>query len=394
MWQFRHPLVQETVYASLLSATRTTLHRTAGHALEALSDALVPDRLALLALHFGRGDDRQRAVKYLSAAGDRARALYLNREAIRYYEDALSRLGNSGEEQAVRATVLAAKAAGLEVLAEDAAALDSLRAAIDLEQRASVRSALQVRMAEIHRRRGTYALAREELVHAEATLRRKGDPVQRARVRISHSMLAWECGSFTEARRLGEEALTLIGERDAPREEAAAWRAIGIAAARDRDLAGAYAALTRGQAAAQRGRDAFTAATIGGNLGAVLQLQGRYAEARALYEDSLAFYERIGAKRQMVSVWINLGELAWRAGDGDWATARGQWSRAAWLADEIGDRRNLALAVMNLAEGHVSRGDLAEAVTYLERAQQLARELGDAELERTSERLLAQARLS
>src|SRR6516165_5343320 len=33
-WYFRHPLVQETVYASLLSATRSGLHRAAGEALE------------------------------------------------------------------------------------------------------------------------------------------------------------------------------------------------------------------------------------------------------------------------------------------------------------------------------------------------------------------------
>src|SRR3979490_2096616 len=58
IWHFRHPLVQETVYASLLSATRAGLHRSAGDALEQMTDATVADRLALLALHFGRSDDR------------------------------------------------------------------------------------------------------------------------------------------------------------------------------------------------------------------------------------------------------------------------------------------------------------------------------------------------
>src|SRR5205085_12453346 len=37
-WHFRHPLVQETVYASLLSGTRSALHRVAGLALEQLTD--------------------------------------------------------------------------------------------------------------------------------------------------------------------------------------------------------------------------------------------------------------------------------------------------------------------------------------------------------------------
>src|SRR5438093_11937632 len=104
-----------------------------------MADATVADRLALLALHFGRSDDRERAVHYLCAAGDRARVLYLNREAIHYYEDALARLGNSGADRARRANVLASLGVALEVLAEDEAAMDSLRAAVDLEQRQAVK---------------------------------------------------------------------------------------------------------------------------------------------------------------------------------------------------------------------------------------------------------------
>src|SRR5438093_8911891 len=105
-----------------------------------MADATVADRLALLALHFGRSDDRERAVHYLCAAGDRARILYLNREAIRYYEDALTRLGNNGTDRMRRAEVLASVGAALGVLAEDEAAMDSLRASVDLEQRQEVKA--------------------------------------------------------------------------------------------------------------------------------------------------------------------------------------------------------------------------------------------------------------
>src|SRR5205085_8374267 len=91
IWHFRHPLVQETVYASLLSGTRTSLHRTAGDALETMTDETVADRLALLALHFGRSDARARALRCLCGACYRARLLYLNREAINYYEESLIR---------------------------------------------------------------------------------------------------------------------------------------------------------------------------------------------------------------------------------------------------------------------------------------------------------------
>lgn len=387
-WQFRHPLVQETVYLGLLSATRATMHRAAGMAIEQMTNAQVPDRLALLALHFGRSDDRQRAVEYLRAAGDRARSLYLNREAITYYDDALGRLGYEGDDRAQRAAVLAGKAEALAVLSEDAAALDSLQAAIDLSTRPTTRSGLWVRMAEIHRRRGEFAPARDDLAQADAILRGRADVLERARVRIGRAMLAFDGGAFADARRLGHEALELLAGKDAPHEEAAAWRAVGIAAARLADLDAALAALSRARRAAQRADDAMLAAAITNNMGAVLHLQGRYARAREEYAESLSFYERVGAKRQIASLWINLGELAWLNGDGDWEAARSYWTRAERLCEEIGDRRNLAVALSNLGEALVQHGERPAARPYLGRAAELAQELGEQELLRDMRRLL------
>src|SRR5438105_3790883 len=232
IWHFRHPLVQETVYASLLSGTRTSLHRVAGEALETLTDEAVVDRLALLALHFGRSDDRERAVHYLCAAGDRARILYLNREAIHYYEDALGRLGNSGADRGRRAEVLASVGEALGVLAEDEAAMDSLRASVDLEQRSEVRADLWRQIAEIHRRRGTYASAYESLDRAEVCLEGAASPLQLARVRIARSMLALERSADAEARLLGAEAIALLVDiPSATLDRAGAYRAVGIAAA-------------------------------------------------------------------------------------------------------------------------------------------------------------------
>jgi adenylate cyclase len=211
IWHFRHPLVQETIYASLLSGTRTSLHRVAGNALEEMSDEAVADRLALLALHFGRGDDVERAVYYLCAAGDRARLLYLNREAIHYYEDALGRLGTAVASRPRRAEVLASLGSALEVLSEDEAAMDKLWAAVDLEQRPDVQADLWRRIAENHRRRGGYAAAQDGLTRAEACLAGAGSATQLARVRTARSMLAIERGADAEARVLAAQAVDLTG---------------------------------------------------------------------------------------------------------------------------------------------------------------------------------------
>ncbi|HEY3063765.1 MAG TPA: adenylate/guanylate cyclase domain-containing protein [Chloroflexota bacterium] len=390
IWHFRHPLVQETVYASLLSATRSSLHRSAGDALEHMTDATVADRLALLALHFGRSDDRDRAVRYLCAAGDRARLLYLNREAIHYYEDALGRLGNAGVDRAMRAEVLASLGAALGVLAEDEAAMDSLRAAVELEERLEVQAEVWRQIAEIHRRRGTYAAAHDGLSRAEACLAGTTTPLAMARVRIARSMLAVARGADAEARLLGAEAIALLTtEPVATAERAAAYRAVGIAAAREDDLPVAREAFKRALESAQAGKDALLVATVSLNLGTVMHLQGHIDEALEIYHQALEFHERIGAKRGVALAANNLGDLYWRAGDGDWAAAHAHWQRSLRLYEEIGDQRGIAVSLRNLGDAHVLRGDVDAAEPLLRRARGMANDMDDAELKDAIDRQLA-----
>lgn len=390
IWHFRHPLVQETVYASLLSGTRTSLHRVAAEALEQMTDDAVADRVALLALHFGRSDDRERAVHYLCAAGDRARVLYLNREAIHYYEDALARLGNSGADRARRAHVLACLGVALEVLAEDEAAMDSLRAAVDLEQRQEVKANLWQQIAEIHRRRGTYAAAYESLVKAESCLEGASSARQLARVRIARSMLAVSRGADAEARLLGAEAIALLADQPGVElDRAAAYRAVGIAAARERDLPIAREAFREALEAASAGKDALLSATISLNLGTVLHLQGHADEALRLYHQALEFHERIGAKRGVALASNNLGDLTWNAGHGDWEQAWTHWQRALRLYEEIGDQRGTATTLRNLGEANLMRGNLADAEPLLCRARAIADGLDDDEIRGGVDRELA-----
>jgi serine phosphatase RsbU (regulator of sigma subunit)/class 3 adenylate cyclase/tetratricopeptide (TPR) repeat protein len=80
---FRHSLVQEAAYGSLLSTDRKRLHREVGEAVENLySDRLHSRELApRLGLHFSEAGDVRRALKYFTIAGEAALESYANQEA-------------------------------------------------------------------------------------------------------------------------------------------------------------------------------------------------------------------------------------------------------------------------------------------------------------------------
>jgi ABC-type transport system substrate-binding protein/class 3 adenylate cyclase len=104
-YRFRHGLVQEVAYASLLEATRRKLHRRVGDALEQLYPESRDEIYGLLARHSTEADLPEKAADYLLKAGDAARALYADQEALGHYERARDFLMRLGDERRARDTL-------------------------------------------------------------------------------------------------------------------------------------------------------------------------------------------------------------------------------------------------------------------------------------------------
>ena len=97
-YRFRHGLVQEAAYRTLLDEHRRELHKVVGNALEELHEDELSEAYGLLARHFAEADEPQKAAKYLLAAGDKARSINADDEALAQYRRALSFLDRLGEE--------------------------------------------------------------------------------------------------------------------------------------------------------------------------------------------------------------------------------------------------------------------------------------------------------
>lgn len=103
-YAFKHAIVQEVVYQSLLAPRRTQLHRLIGEALEEMVPPALSEHGNALAYHFSRGDVAGKAVKYLIESGDRAAAAFSNREALDLYRQALDL--HRGGDRATEAALL------------------------------------------------------------------------------------------------------------------------------------------------------------------------------------------------------------------------------------------------------------------------------------------------
>jgi class 3 adenylate cyclase/tetratricopeptide (TPR) repeat protein len=85
---FKHALTQEVAYDSLLETRRKQLHESAGRALEHIYGDSADEHAELLAHHFQRSSDVERAIHYLQVANQRAAARNSIEEAYQYYSAA------------------------------------------------------------------------------------------------------------------------------------------------------------------------------------------------------------------------------------------------------------------------------------------------------------------
>jgi ABC-type oligopeptide transport system substrate-binding subunit/class 3 adenylate cyclase len=100
-YRFKHALIQEAAYRTLVVDERRALHAKAATWLEERYAGREEEVAGLLAHHWLAAADEDKAVAYLTQAGDRARQEYALDEAIAYYRELLPLLGKRGEQDAI-----------------------------------------------------------------------------------------------------------------------------------------------------------------------------------------------------------------------------------------------------------------------------------------------------
>lgn len=88
-YTFKHALIQDAAYQSLVKKKRQSFHRAVAERLEARFPAVAETQPELLARHFGEAGETGREVTYWLKAGRRAQAAFANLEALEHLRKGL-----------------------------------------------------------------------------------------------------------------------------------------------------------------------------------------------------------------------------------------------------------------------------------------------------------------
>ena len=337
---FRHALIQEVAYQSMLYARRRELHGRIGEYLERRYGDDLDDYYGLLAHHYRLSDRRDKAVDYLIKAGTAAQAVYANEEALQYLAWALDALG--GDEADPRAwairdalgDVLATVGRYDEALAQHTAILNAPGALPDLVRRA------YRKRGNVLEKQGQYSAALEALDQAMA---------------IARSGVA---GLAPLAIPLITADLALVRKRRG-----------------EYDLA--IAACEEGLRAIQNDPNSFDdekiEARLHSELGGIYGNRGDYRRAREHFEHSLRLRTEVDDLAGMAASHNNLGYL-WQL-ESEYERAIEHYRVAEELAKKINLRYLIVFSVGNAAYALMSLGDYTGAEARCHEVLSIARQI-------------------
>jgi predicted ATPase/class 3 adenylate cyclase len=350
-YAFRHTLIQEVLYSTLLKRDRQRIHTQVAEAIEEGAFWLPYDRVEALAYHYSESANPVKAVPYLIDAAERAARRCANETAAHHYRQALTLTQDqptSDDQRALRIHLGLGQA--LKFMGEFSEASHILERSLQhlLPMSMTVESADLMpvliqglkELADIRVREGALETA---IAHLQAGLDALGEPGAQEHPRFWRSLvdrLAWvrfRQGDLEKAFALASSAT------------------LGLDA--------------------ETGEDPMTLASLYNTLGGVFWQWGNLSEASGYVESSLELHQSSGYAWGTAIAYTNLGILHYA--QGRWPEAIEHFERAYTLRRDNGYLPEQALNLSNLGQLRIAMGEHAQARRDLEAGLALSQQLGE-----------------
>jgi predicted ATPase len=309
-YAFSHDKMRELVYEDAGPARRRSLHRRAADALRARlrrAESIPPH--AAIGMHLQSAGAEHEAAIAFKAAGDHARSLFANEDALRHYEAALA-LGTD------LASELHEAIAAVQTLLGDyvSAVMSYERAAASAT--ASQLADLEVKIAEVHQRAGRLDLA--EMHHRSALeAADEGDASLRSWIAADRSLTARRRGDVTEARRLAEEGLRLAEATADAQALARVRNTLGVIEIADGRVAAAIEHLEQSLVASEESEDPSARIAALNNLASAHRLGGDIPQALIYARSALELCSQQGDRHREAALHSNIADLLHATGRPD-----------------------------------------------------------------------------
>jgi DNA-binding SARP family transcriptional activator len=393
---FVHALFASTLVGGLRALQRRRLHRRAAVAIEARH----PDSFEALAHHYTQAGEAEKAADYVLKAGDRARRLYANEEAIGHYRGALALLDEPPLSQARKDYRLEAMKGlgqvcyGTGKLAE---AEECFQEAIALGREIGLAPPELVQfyfwLGEALYWQSRY----DDMIRiGEEGLALLGDDTESVAAALMNQMVAVghsEKGNLKQFRELTYRTAGFIRRLPYSRELRPAYVHIVSLSWYDKDVEETMKWLQALEERASQHHDVRALAEVrfyrGGTLGVIGDLHGAIPQ----FQQGLELYTQIGDVPRASRCLLVMGIVFLSLGDFRKAEAHADRAIEAYKA-VVSRQDDVAWGCCLIGQIHLCRGDWEKAMDAFQEAIRVFQEINQRWLEASATHLLGQAHLA
>lgn len=361
-YAFRHNLLREVVYETVLLRARRDYHGRVARWIEAHAGERLGEFLSLIAEHYALAGANGVAASYFERAGQQALDAGTYRPARAAYEHALALRQAAGETVGAVAETQIKLGAACWQLGEYQTARELLEQGLDGARRAGngraeAEGLYYLGMAVASQ--GEYQAAKELFEKALPIARSLGGAAL-VEVLFGLGSTAWRLGDLDAAEAYAREELTLARTLGGVGLEAQAVNMLGLIAGARADLPAEKACYEEALALSRQSGDLFREAVAVANLGVIAILGHDYHEAIGYLDAAIEKFTDLGRRE---SVALNLGNLAHaHLMLGQAATAREHVRDMLRLSRQLGAMPRVLDALLNLAEILITEGETARGL--------------------------------
>jgi tetratricopeptide (TPR) repeat protein len=334
-YMFKHAVTKDVIYSSLLLKHRKKLHRKIAQAIESLYGENADDYLEMLAFHYLHSDVMDKSITYLVKAGEKAKAIYANAEAIQYFQKAL------------------------EVIAEH----DGSR---DQESRGA-----HQHLADLYDLIGNYPQA---IHHYGQELNFVSTVLEKTESLRKIGMVWEKKGDLAKALVFYTEALNLINQRQYPLEAGRIYMNIGWPHNRNGAYDKAMDFCNRELEIFRQEKSEYETALALNNLAVIHEFRGQWNLAKRCNKEGIQLMEKLGDQRKLGSFYISLGLLNWKKGHLD--KSKYYFEKSLRLMEAVGNTLGIASSYLHLGRVYISEGKLSQAFSNLEKSRNILQKMG------------------
>jgi class 3 adenylate cyclase/predicted ATPase len=343
---FKHILVQEAAYNTILKKYRINLHAKVVKLIEEKYPGLIDQYADLLAYHAERSEDKDKSIHYSIQAGDKNRKLFANQQARDFYRRALKLMENESayKEKCYETGIKLADICS--TMGDNDEAINLLNEYLKCAKNPEQEALIFRKLGENYQRKSKYDQALQHLDRAAAKLSTNPVSLEMFNIIREQAWVNYLKGQLDRASELAAGAATLLDNMKGENQDK----------------------IERARAAVN-------------NLQAIFEgREGKYEKAIEHHLKQIEILKKQGLVAGLGAPYNNLGTVYWSKGD--IKKALEYLEKSMESAEKTGELLSVAISCNNLGGIYLDLNYMEKAKKYFERYldinARIANRLGDA----------------